>query len=59
VATARRPLSLKPLSSTFATGWLVARAWIGRKMGNVSAFPQVTGLELDRPKIVREFEFTL
>jgi hypothetical protein len=32
--------------STFGAGGLVARAWIGRKMENACAFPQVTGLGL-------------
>src|SRR5215468_832868 len=33
-----------PLSSTFAAGRLVARARIGRKLENASAFSQATGL---------------
>jgi hypothetical protein len=35
-----------PLNSTFGAGRLVARARIGRKMENASAFLQVAGLRL-------------
>jgi len=48
-----------PLSSTFAAGRLVARARIGREIGNASTSAQVTGSGQCSGKIVREFEFML
>ena len=58
-AKAWRPLSVNAAEQHVPAGWLVARARLGRELGNASAFAQVTGSGLRHVKIVRVFELVL